>query len=269
MEAQANRPLIRAVHRALSLIEVVGARPDGITLAQVTRETNLHPSTAFHLLQTMVALGFVTKDRTTKTYRLGPKVFHFASSDTRERQLTEIATPFLEVLARRTSEGASLAIRENDRAVIIARVDGSGRLRVVDRIGDADPLYCTAVGKVLLAFLPQKEQHILLARLRLQPKTPKTITTRAGLEKEIRRIRANGYAVDDEELALGVRCLAAPVFKAPEEVAAAIAVRGPAIHFTRSRIPTLAKNIVAASRHLSRRLSGGSYAPRRPTRRRP
>jgi DNA-binding IclR family transcriptional regulator len=197
-----------------------------------------------------------------KTYRLGPKVFQLATSRTRERQLTELAAPFLEALARHTREGASLAVRENEHAVIIARVDGTGKLQVVDRVGDADPLYCTAVGKVLLAFLPAPERDALVARIRFQRKTRRTITDAQQFEREIRRVRANGYAVDDEELSLGVRCLAAPIFTAPDELAAAIAVRGPAVRFTRNRIPRVARDVVDAARRLSRHLSRGTRADR-------
>ena len=164
----------------------------------------------------------------------------------------------LEALAHETREGSHLAVRELDRAVVIARVDGSRPLRVVQRVGDPRPLPCAAIGKVLLAFMPDGDRQALLARLRFTRNTPRTLADRPSLEKNLRQVRANGYATDDEEFALGVRCVAAPVFAPAGRVVAAVGVLGPVVRFTRGQLPEFVERVKDAGRRRSRTLAGGS-----------
>jgi DNA-binding IclR family transcriptional regulator len=250
--------LIQSLDRGLRIMETVGARGSGLTLAEIKREVGLHPSTAFHLLRTLTLRGYLYQDRVTKTYRLGAKVLHLAASGWREKQLVDTAAPVLERLAARTGFGAHLAVREVDHAVVIARADGARSPCLVERVGDPRPLHCSASGKALLAFLPESERQRLVAGLRLARNTPRTIVERAALEREIRRIRLGGYAVDDEEFAAGVRCVAAPVLGAAGEPVAAVGVLAPAHRCARARLPALARVVVDAARALSPQLGGGA-----------
>jgi IclR family acetate operon transcriptional repressor len=249
-------------------MEAVAARGTGATLVEISRELDLHPSTAFHLLRTLVALGYLSQDGATRAYRVGLKVFQLATAG--EERLADVAESFVAELARESRETSHLAVHERGRAVVISKVDGSGPLVVSERVGTRRPLHCTAIGKALLAYLPEPDALAFLGNARLERYTPKTLTERGALEKELVRVRERGYAVDDEEFSEGVRCLAAPVFNAGGQLVAALGVSGPTIRVTRQRMEELAALVANSARRLSQRLGadakreGGGRPGRRP-----
>jgi DNA-binding IclR family transcriptional regulator len=246
---------IQALSRGLGLLESVAARGGGGALTQLCKDAGLHRSTAHHLLRTLVAHGYVTQDEATRAYRIGPKVYRLASASWSEAQLAQLALPYLRELVRATGETANLAIRKDAEAILLETVDGEGTLRVVDRIGAARPIHACAVGKVLLAFSPAEEREPIVDELKLKPQTPRTIVERDKLRRELAKIRAAGYGLDDEEMALGVRCVAAPVYALPGQVVAAVGVAAPAARVTRGTLLRFGKPLSAAARRLSARLA--------------
>ena len=246
---------IQSLARGLRILEAVAMEAGGAPLGNICRECGLHRSTAHHLLQTLVAYGYVIQDEGTRSYRLGQKVFGLASTTWSETQIAGIARPYLRELVHKTGETTNLAVRKNDQAILVETVDGEGTLRVVDRVGAVRPIYCSAVGKVLLAWAPADEREVIVQALRFKPYTPRTISDRARLRKELARVREQGYAFDDEEMARGVRCVAAPIFVFPGQVAAAIGIAGPAARISRQMLERLAKPLVVTVRQLSGRLT--------------
>ncbi len=259
--------IIQSLQRGLEIMEAVAVRGTGATLVEVSRELRLHPSTAFHLLRTLVALGYLSQDGATRTYRLGLKIFQLAVSG--EERLADVAEPIVAELARASRETSHLAVHERSRAVVVSKVDGSGPLMVSERVGTRRPLHCTAIGKAMLAYLPESEVLAFFAKARLARYTAKTLTERGALDKELVRVRERGYAVDDEEFSEGVRCLAAPVFNAGGQLVAALGVSGPTIRVTRHRLAELAALVTSSARRLSQHLgadarrSGAGLAGRR------
>ena len=246
---------IQALSRGLGLLESVAARGGAGALAELCKDVGLHRSTAHHLLQTLVVHGYVSQDDASRAYRLGPKVYRLASATWSEAQIAQLALPHLRELVRLTGETANLAIRKDDQAILLETVDGEGTLRVVDRIGAARPIHACAVGKVLLAFSPAAEHASIMKGLTLKAQTPRTIVERDKLSRELVKIRSAGYALDDEEMALGVRCIAAPVFALPGQIVAAVGVAGPATRVTRRTLLKIEKPLSAAVRRLSSRLA--------------
>src|SRR5258707_3636913 len=213
---------IQALSRGLGLLESVAARGGAGALTDLCKDAGLHRSTAHHLLQTLVAHGYIIQDDSSRAYRLGRKVYRLASATWSEAQIAQLALPYLRDLVRLTGETANLAIRKDNEAILLETVDGEGTLRVVDRVGAARPIHACAVGKVLLAFLNTDERESIENGLKLKAQTPRTIVDRDKLRRELGRTRSAGYALDDEEMALGVRCIAAPIFVLPGQVVAAI-----------------------------------------------
>lgn len=254
MKGRAADGVIQSLQRGLGIMEVVAARGSGATLVEISRELGLHPSTAFHLLRTLVALGYLSQDGSTRTYRLGSKVFQLGASASTEGRLVDVAESFVAELARESRETSHLAVHEHGRAVVICKGDGSGPLVVSERIGTRRPLHCTAIGKVLLAYLPEPEVLASLSQTRLLRYTARTIIDRASLERELTRVRERGYAVDDEEFSQGVRCVAAPVFNVSGQLVAALGVSGPTIRVTRERMAELITLVTGSARRLSRHL---------------
>ena len=192
--------MIRSLQRGLAILEIIAKREQSATLADLSRELGLHPSTVFHLLKTLLALGYVAQTPEAKTYRLGPKVFSLASAATHEQALADLAMPHLVELVRATGETSHLAIYDRGDVVVIAKLDGSGPMRLTERIGTPRPAHATAIGKVLLAALTPGELKAHLARGRLERFTPRTITAPPRLRAELAKVRGQGYALDDEDI---------------------------------------------------------------------
>lgn len=219
--------MIRSLQRGLTILEIIGKREQPTALADLSRELGLHPSTVFHLLKTLVAQGYVARVRGARTYRLGPKVFSLAAAAAHEQALAELATPYLADLVRATGETSHLAIYDRGEVVVIAKLDGGGPLRLTERVGTPRPAHCTAIGKVLLAGLAPSDLRTSLDGRRLPRFTARTITSPARLRAELVRVRRRGYAVDDEEYSLGIRCVAAPVRDFSGKVVAALGLSAP------------------------------------------
>ncbi len=246
--------MIQSLQRGLGILEIVAKNGTGVTLAEVSREIGLHTSTTFHLIRTLTALGYLVQDDSTKQYHLGSKVFHLAASAWTEVQLFKIAKPFLVAMAQHTGETSHLAILERGEVIVIDKVDGSGPVRLTERVGYPRPAHCTAIGKALLAYLPDAELKAFMEAGDLRPFTPKSITAAPILEQELERVRAQGCAVDDEEFAQGIRCLAAPVQNFTGQVVAAIGISGPVWRVSLDRVAQLTEFVKSIGHRLSQQL---------------
>lgn len=243
-----------SLERGLRLIETVAFNGASTSLAEAARRTGLHRSTAHHLLQTLVGLGYLRQDPDTRSYALSAKPFQLTGRTWSPEQLAEIAQPFLGELTRRGGEGSSLAVYRDSAVTIVAKCEHDGPVRVVQDVGARRPIHCTAVAKAILPWLPAPELAGLLARTRFLRYTPKTIVSRAAFEAELRRVRVQGYALDDEEHIAGIRCIAMPVFGHAGQVLASVCTLGPKSRVTQQRLRELRTPLAECACELSRRL---------------
>ena len=248
---------IQSLQRGLSILEMIARNGAGVTMAEVSRKIGLHPSTTFHLLRTLTTLGYLVQEETSREYHLGSKIFQLAASAWTEVQLLRISAPLLTEMAQQTGETSHLAIFDNGEVIVINKIDGSGPVRLADRVGYPRPAHCTAIGKVLLAHLPEAEFKAFLERGELRVYTPKTTTSASVLEAELGRVRMQGYAFDDEEFAQGIRCLAAPVRNFTDQVVAAVGISGPVWRVSLDRVAQLTEFVKAMGHRLSRELGYG------------
>jgi len=246
--------MIQSLERGLAILELVAKDTSGVTMAEVSRRIGLHTSTTFHLLRTLTSLGYLVQDEVTREYRLGSKVFRLAASAWTEVQIFNISGPFLTEMAQQTGETSHLAVFEHGEVIVINKVDGSSPVRLTDRVGYPRPAHCTAIGKVLLAHLPEAELMAFLHAHELRPFTPKTITAVPILEQELVRVRNQGYAFDDEEHLQGIRCLAAPVRNFTGQVVAAIGISGPVWRVSLDRVAQLIEVVKGVGHRLSQQL---------------
>jgi DNA-binding IclR family transcriptional regulator len=244
----------RSLERGLAVLEAVAAAPRPVSLADTARRLGLHRSTAHHLMQTLVGVGYLRQDKNTRGYALTPKLYRLTGRMWSVEQLGEIAQPFLEELTRATGEGTSVAAWIDGKVRIAAKREADAPVRVVQDVGVTRPIYCTAVGKALAAWLPRAEVIAALARTRMERLTPKTITTTTAFEAELRRIRNAGYAIDDEEQYLGLRCIAMPAFCYTGQVFATMCVLGPKHRMTQQKLAAVRVPLSRLSRRLSERL---------------
>ena len=243
---------VQSIGRAFSILEEVARNREGIGLADLSKRVGLHNSTTFHLVKTMVSLGYIRQLKESKRYRVGRPLFALASSALDEMEMVSMATPVLEDLARATGEASHFAARMDDAVVIIARTPGPGAFQLTDRAGVVRPAYCTALGKVILAALRPEQFERYLERVVLKPLTENTITDPQRLRKEIEGIRRSGIAFDDGELNGEVRCAAMPVRDFSGQVAGAIGISGPMWRLSIQMLQSHAQSIASAADELSK-----------------
>lgn len=200
-----------------------------MSLTDLAGRVGLKTTTVHRLLSTLIAHGFAEQDKTTARYYLGIKAFEIGNAALSGMDIRTIARPFLKQLVDRLNETANLAILDRGEVVYIDQVESTNIVivRMFARVGSRGPAHCTGSGKVLLSGLADEELLPLLERMNLARFTPRTLTDREDLLRELRRIRTEGYALDRGERDEGVNCVAAPVRNADRRVVAAVSISGP------------------------------------------
>ena len=252
----------QSLKRGLQIVEMVAEMAEPPTLSAIARKSKLKRSTTHHILKALVDFGYLVREPKTHIYSLSSKLFRLTRRTWTVEQLAEIAIPFLEELGNLTGEGTSLAVLRGGQVIIAAKQEQEGPLRVVQRIGESRPVYCTAVGKVLAAGLSEQEFEELIERTDFQRKTAKTITSPSAFRKEMVKIRKIGVAFDNEEHIKGVRCLAVPIRDYSGETRAALCVVGPKDNLSPKRINMVQQHLLAVSAAMSERLG---YKPQNKT----
>ena len=254
VEVPKERGGIQSLERAFAILEEVARNREGINLVDLSKAVGLHNSTTFHLVKTMVQLGYVSQVRDSKRYRIGSRLFTLATGALEENALLALATPVLETLTRETGEAGHFAIRSGNDIVVIARTAGSGLLQMVDRRGAQRPAHATALGKVLLAALSDAQIRQLLGAGPLRKFTAKTIVERDTLVREIQEVRRKRIAYDEGEFDAEIRCVAVPVQDFAGRVAGAVGISGPVWRLSLQSLQEKAQQVRAAAGLLSAQL---------------
>ena len=218
---------VQSIARAFAIAEEIARNREGIGLAELSKRVGLHNSTTFHLVKTMVQLGYVSQLADSRKYRIGRRMFTLAAGALDEIELVSVATPVLEKLTRETGEYSHFAIRSGEQIVVVAKTAGSGIFQMVDRTGAVRPAHATALGKVLLAALAPAQFQRYLETCDLHKFTAKTIGEKDALVREVEEVRRKGLAFDDGEFDPEARCVAVPVRDFTGRVAGAIGMSGP------------------------------------------
>jgi len=221
-----NREQVTSVERALSILELLASKHQGLSTSAISRSAHVPKSSTSYLLRTLVARGYVRRDPETGQHTLGIRVLSLGGQAMQGMALREVAIPHLRSIVERTRLGAHLAILDHCDAVYIERIESPGFIKMDIWVGRRVAPQITAIGKALICQLEREEVQEIAARHRISPASSKTIMNMPRLLEELGAIRQRGYAIDDEEHAVGVRCVAAPVFAASGEVIAAIGVSG-------------------------------------------
>jgi IclR family acetate operon transcriptional repressor len=261
---------VHAVDHCLQLIEALSAAeaPRGVT--ELSAELGLAKSTVYKLLQTLRQRRYVVQEPASGRYRLGLKFVELGGVVLDGLSIRELAQAHLQALMEATRETVQLGVLDGREVVYADKIESRQTIRMYSRVGRRSPAHCTALGKALLACQPEPTLRALLPAS-LRRYTPRTITTWSRLRDELKQVRAEGYAVDDEEFEEGLRCVAAPVRDHTRAVVASLGVAGPAARVTDVRLPVLAKQVKeaaeAVSAALGYRLDGAgprAAAPSRP-----
>jgi IclR family pca regulon transcriptional regulator len=248
----------QSLERGLAILGCFTPKRPVLGIADIADELGMSRSTTHRYVITLVALGYLEQGASRK-YRLGLRVTDLGMSALNSTGLREHAHPYLEELRQRTSYTAGLGVLDDNELLFIDRVRsfrrGLGRIDLELHTGSRVPPYCTSMGKLLLANLPEPEQRELIAQMKLTKRGPNTITSKKALREELEEIQTVGLAVDDQELAANVYAIAAPVRNEGRETVAAIAL---AAHSTmislEELVDALGPHLVSTADRISARL---------------
>lgn len=250
-----EKKINRSVARALDMLELVAKSPDELTISEISRQLAIPKSTAFDIITTLLDKGYLdlANDRL-KSLKLGVKLFQTGAVYLDQTPLHKAARPILEDLSAEAKETSFLAIENDGLLVYLDKVESPESVRTSAGIGSNNPMYCTGLGKALLATMPDETIKTTITRMGgLKPVTPYTITSEEQFFNIIAESRQRGYVIDDREHNMDVFCVAAPIYNAYGKAQAAISI---ASLFTKiknnpERIAILGKLISEAALNLS------------------
>ncbi len=252
---------ITALQRGLKLLNLFSESPRGLTAKQVAALSRLPVSTVHRFLANLVTAGFLNRDLE-GTHHLGIACFAIGQAAAGQLDIRRLSLPYLRELNQQTRETIHLTVRHGVSAVYVEKLDSPEPLRIHSRIGASVPLYCTAVGKVMLAYMPSDEQERVLSQLELKRLTPNTAGSLQELKAELFRVRKNGYASDLEEHELHIRCVAAPIWDHTGNVQSSLSITAPSLRMPVARLRQLAPLIQTAGLQISTELGYRPPVPR-------
>jgi IclR family transcriptional regulator, KDG regulon repressor len=230
----------QVLDRSFAILDLLAASSEDLSLADMGEKLKLHKSTFYRLLRTLERHRFAEKDFDTGKYRLGSKLLQLGSRAVARFDLATVGRPYLEKLKEQSGETAALGVLSDGEVVSIAVAEGRHVLRMHVTVGGKVPVHCSALGKAILAFLPEKEVDMIVRKHGIKANTRNTITRRPELKAELAHIRTGGFAIDDQEIEDGLKCVGAPVRDSSGRVIAAVSIAGAALRLNRKRISVLA-----------------------------
>jgi IclR family KDG regulon transcriptional repressor len=250
--------LVQTIERASSILDILGQNPQGISIRELSTKIKLPKGTTHRLLSSLSYFGYVRQDPKTRNYLLGFKLVDLGNLLLNQLDLRKEAEPFLKDLAERTKETVHMVILDRNEVVYIDKVEmdqHTSGLRMASRVGLRNPAHSSAVGKVLLAHFPEEELKNFVKEKGLLKRTENTIVDPTQLREHLKSVRAQGYAIDDEENEKGIRCVAAPIYNEVGKTVAAISISGPAFRITKKVIQeSLKKQVMETALKVSQRL---------------
>ncbi len=247
---------VQSLVRALGIINRLAAADEGVTLTEVAQQVGLSASTTHRLLTTLEQERYVHFDLERRLWSVGVQAFVTGNAFLKTRSLVAAARPHMRALMEDSEETVNLAVEDQYEAVYLAQVDCRQMMRAFARPGGRVPLHCSSVGKALLAAMPDGELSKVLHRRGLPKLTVKSIHTTAALRHDLAATRARGYAIDDEEHAVGLRCIAAVIFNENADAIAAISISGPMARIADARIQSLGDLVRRRAEAITAQLGG-------------
>lgn len=251
---------VQVLDRVFQILDILAHSDSGVGLTELADRLEVHKSTTHRLAMVLESGRYVERNPSTGRYHLGSRLIELGLSAAAQLDVYEIARPHLRALAEEAGETAHLAVLREGEIVSIVKAESTQNLRTPITVGTRTPAHCTSLGKAILAFGPPDRLDAFLKGRKLEPYTPKTITSPIRFKAELRAIRERGYSVDNEEREIGLRCIGAPVWNSMGEVIAAISIAGPAFRIAIDKIPDLSRIVMRTAGRVSSSL--GYRAPK-------
>jgi IclR family acetate operon transcriptional repressor len=247
---------VQSVDRAMLLLEALGEDEEGYRLTDLAIRTGLSPSTAHRLLTTLEKRRFVAFDQSDNMWHIGRQSFAIGSAFIRRRNFVAPALPFLRRLRDLTHETANLGIVDDGEVIVLTQVESREIMRAITKVGGRVPMVTSGIGKAILATYADEEVVAIIQRHGMKRLTPKSVVRAGELRDALETVRRDGYAIDDQEFLMGLRCVAAVVYNDQAEALAGISVSGLASRVPRERVPELGRLVRETARELTLALGG-------------
>jgi IclR family KDG regulon transcriptional repressor len=243
---------VRAIERALQIMDCFDQRHGDLSLTEIAQRVGLHKATTHRIVATLMNLGYMDRSPDGQKYRLGLRLASLGSLVTSQMNLRRDSLPYLNQLSERFGETCDLSIFDNGEVLYIEVLRSNHALSIAAAIGQRLPLHCTASGKVFLAFMSPDERAQYLVTP-LHPFTSRTITSLEMLNRQFEEILEKGYGVDDEEMEVGIRAVSAPIFNQTGKVIGAVSIPSPTSRMSEKRLPEVAAGLLETAAQCSRR----------------
>lgn len=217
---------VKSAERVLEIFELLKDYPEGLTSKEISVQLGYAGSSTFGLVKTLSEQGYLWQDEH-KKYMLGARLIQLGAYASSFLDINKVASQPLKRLMEKLQETVFMAVLSGEEIVYVAKVDNYRSISTNARLGGRKPIYCTGLGKTFLTFLPKKERDDIITRIEFTPITPNTITNKKELYEQLEAFEKQGYAIDNEEIEVGLWCAAAPVFGSTGKMEAAVSVSGP------------------------------------------
>lgn len=245
---------IQSVNRALQILSILQQESAGLGVTEISHRLDVSKSTAHRLLSSLKMQGFVQQDEASEYYRLGLKLLELGESVAEDLDIRQVASSPIHALAEQTGETVHIGVQDHEEVVYIDKVEKYATIRMYSAIGKRAPLYCTGIGKLLLAYETEEKIREMYAKTDLKAYTSHTITDMDELVDHVKTIREQKFSVDWEEHEEGVRCVAAPIYNHKGEVVAAVSVAGASNRMTEEKLGQCKQEVRHSALEISRRL---------------
>lgn len=252
-EKETKNP-VQSAERIFLVMEMLADNGE-MGLMEISAALGLHKSTVHRLLMSLIYMGYAKQDETSQKYMLSYKIVSLAGKLLDRMDIMQVAKPYLERLSDLSGEAVHLVAREDNNILYIYKIEAKvGTIRMVSHVGMVHPMYCSGVGKAIMATLPEEELRQIWNESIIEKKTDKTIVDYEEMLRVLEEVKRNGYALDDEENEKGVRCIAACLKSYQNEVKYAFSISGPTSRMTRERVKELSVDVKKVQEELSREL---------------
>lgn len=247
-----NRYRIHSIDKAMDLLELLAEKPLG--LLELAERLNRPKSSLYRIITTLEERGYITRDEENDKYCIGLKTLELTKNLLENNTLSNVSRFDMQRLVDKTGESANLGVLSGEEILYVAVLEGTHQLKFTETVGSRAPLHASAIGKAIAAHLPEEKLNQLLEKRVLNKITPKTIDNQERFKKELKYVRENGYALDDEEVATGARCIAAPIFNMFGRVEAAISISGAIHRLPDEKLKELSSHVIKATHNISQKL---------------
>ncbi|UCZ52893.1 IclR family transcriptional regulator [Bacillus shivajii] len=243
-----------SVTKLLRILEEVVNADQGIGVSELARNLDMNKSTIYRFLATLEEEGYLEQDNATQHYKEGIKMFELSSRVINKTNWVQDIKPYLSDLQEKVQETVHLGVIDKGEVIYIDKVECDRSIRMYSKVGNRAPVHCTGIGKAILAHIQGEEQENIIESIEMKSFTEKTITNKDRFKRHLKKIRAQGFSIDDEEHEMGIRCAAAPIYNYKNELLGAISVAGPSSRINQDVLIDLSLEVKEASQLISRRL---------------